>query len=265
MSVAPKRLFLILVAALLATAAAPVPAGAVQAPSASEAHLLSLINDARQRAGKVALQWDGRLADIAQYRSDDMARNSYFAHPPMDEMGRLLASKGIAWYRWGETIALNSAATAHASAENTFSQWRNSSAHWNMLMDVDFNYVAFGVARATDGRYYWTGLLLKGPDRTPPQASIVDAKQGSVRDGKRSVTVAWAGREVPLSVLTSGLRDFRVQRKVGTGDWVAVTDWTTATSRSFELAVGKTYRFRVRARDNAGNRSTWSAAITVNP
>jgi len=31
------------------------------------------------------------------------------------------------------------------------------------------------------------------------------------------------------------------------------------------LSVGKTYRFRVRARDKNGNRSTWSVALTVKP
>jgi uncharacterized protein YkwD len=264
MPFAYKRALLLLVAVLVTTVAVPAPVAA-QAPSTSEAHLLSLINDARRSAGRVALRWDNRLGDIAQHRSDDMAKNNYFAHISTSAMSSLLASKGVTWYRFGETIAWNGESSAIASAENTFRQWRNSSAHWSILTNTDYNYIALGVARASNGRYYWTAVLIKGPDRTAPEASMVGAKQGSASNGKRSVTVSWTGRDVPLSVLTSGLRDFRLQRKVGSNSWVAVTDWTTATSRTFELAVGTTYQFRVRARDHAGNRSTWSRSITVKP
>lgn len=260
-----RRIATLLLIAFLAAALVPAPVAAGQGPNKAEARLHSLISNARKDLGRVPLRWDRRLADVAQYRSDDMAENNYFAHPSSTEMAKLLENEGIVWYRWGETIAWNKESTALASADRTFKQWRNSETHWKLLTDVDFNYMAIGVARGSDGRYIWTAIMLKGPDRTKPKAWMVDAKKGSASDGKRTVTVSWAGRDVKLSVLTSGLCAFRLQRKVGKNAWKMATDWTTATSRKFKLTVGKTYKFRVRARDCAGNKSTWSVAITVKP
>ncbi|HUG48287.1 MAG TPA: CAP domain-containing protein [Candidatus Limnocylindria bacterium] len=265
MSTLFRSFFAVLLAAVLVASIGATDAAAAQGPSRAEARLHSLINGARENRGLVRLPWDRRLADVAQFRSNDMARNNYFAHPTKAEMAEMLEAKGIAWRRWGETLAWNSESKALNSAERAFRQWRNSSVHWNLLMSDDFNYIAIGLAQGKDGRHIWTALLLKGPDRTAPRASMVGAQKGSASAGKRRVTVSWTGRDVKLQVLTSGLKDFRLQRRVGSGKWRAVTDWTTATSRGFELAVGKTFRFRIRARDNAGNVSTWSAAITVKP
>jgi hypothetical protein len=53
--------------------------------------------------------------------------------------------------------------------------------------------------------------------------------------------------------------------RTGSGAWVRMTDWTTATARDFDLQTGKTYAFRVKARDDAGNKSRWSDAMTVSP
>lgn len=257
--VAPLLLVFVFVAAL-----APPPVEA-QAPNRAEAYLLSLINDARKARGQVRLLWDVRLADVAQARSDDMAADSYFAHLPKGELPAMLAAEGIEQYRWSEVIAWNKKARIMRSAETTVSLWRNSSLHWSMLMDKGFNYIALGVAQGRDGRYIWTGLLIKGPDLTPPRASIASTKLSRASGGKRTVTVTWTGRDVPLSVLTSGLRDFRLQMKVGKKAWQTVTPWSTYTYGRLSLDVGKTYKFRVRARDNAGNRSAWSAAVTVKP
>ncbi len=261
MSTSLRRLLPTLVVAALAVSLAPSPATAVQQPSAPEARALALINDARQGMGRVPLRWDDRLADIAQDRSDYMARTGNFTHPA--NLAELVGAEGIVWHRLGETLVKDKSATALASADVAVRTWRNSSAHWDILSNSEYNYIAIGLARASDGWFYWTGLLIKGPDRTPPVAKPSGARVGSVISGKRSVTVSWTGQDVRLSVLTAGLRDFRLQRKVGSNSWVTVTDWTTATSRQFSLTVGKTYRFRVKGRDWAGNRSTWSAALTV--
>ncbi|MDP8904723.1 MAG: CAP domain-containing protein [Chloroflexota bacterium] len=259
------RLLPAVIALALAVTLAPAPVQAVQHPTTAEARMLSLINGARQEMGRVALRWDARLADIAQARSDDMALTGVFAHPPSGVIADMLAANGIVWYRWGEAIHRNTYDDLTVSTDVAFRGWRNSAPHWSLLTDTDFNYIAIGVARSADGWYYWTALLLKGPDRTPPVGKMDGAKLGSISDGKRSVTVSWSGYDIQLSVLTAGLRDFKLQRKVGSGLWKTVGDWTTATSRSLTLYVGKTYRFRVRARDNKGNLSWWSAALTVKP
>ena len=261
-----RRLAPFLLVAALAAALVPSPVAAVQAPSSPEARLLSLLNAERARAGQVALRWDNRLADVAQGRSDEMARTGLFSHIDWAILAQRIEAEGIAWYYLGETIMHGTPRTAMESADEAMSVWRNSPGHWTLLGSADFNYVAVAVTQAADGRYYWTALLLKGPDRTAPSASMSGANSATlVTSTKRSVTVSWSGRDVQLSVLTAGLRDYRLQRRVGSGSWVTVTDWTTATSRSFSLTVGHNYRVRVRARDHKGNVSTWSPAVLVTP
>jgi len=243
----------------------PAPAAAVQAPTEPEARLLWLINDARQGVGRVALQWDNRLADIAQWRSNDMVERGYFGHISWDVLAGRINDAGIKWFGLAETLVKGTPRSPLESAEEAMQTWRNSSAHWGLLSSADYNYVAIGMARDSDGWYYWTALLLKGPDRTPPTAKMTGVKRGSVTDGRRRVVVYWTGADVRLSVLTSGLRDFKLQRRRGSGDWVTVTRWTTATRKAFRLKVGKTFAFRVRARDNKGNKSTWSVPLSVTP
>jgi uncharacterized protein YkwD len=260
-TVAPALLVAMLVASI-----APATAGAAQAPTDPEARVLSLINEGRAGIGRVALRWDGRLADVAQGRSDEMARTGTFGHIGWPILSARIEAEGIVWYYLGEALVKGTPRTPMESAQEAMTTWRNSQAHWDMLSNVDYNYVALGVAVAQDGWYYWTALLLKGPDRTRPTVSVPDTRMGSVGGGGgRSVTVSWSGADVPLSVLTAGLRDFRVQRRVGSGAWVRIGDWTAGTSRTYSLTVGNTYQFRVRARDHNGNKSPWSAAVTVRP
>jgi len=264
-SLAVRRVLPALLVATIVASAAPSPSVAAQAPSNPEARLLWLINDARAGVGRVALRWDNRLADVAQERSDDMARTGDFGHIGWTELTAMIKEEGIVWQRLAETLVKGTPRTAMESAEEAMTTWRKSQGHWDLLSSADFNYIAIGMARASDGWYYWTAILLKGPDRTAPTARLTGAKVRNLSGGGRSVAVTWTGADVKLSVNTAGLRDFRVRRKVGSGVWRAVTDWTKDTSRSFSVQAGKTYRFRVRARDWNGNRSSWSTPLTVNP
>lgn len=250
-----------LAAAMLASAlAAPT---AAQRPSDPEAHALALINEARADLGRVALRWDGRLADIAQDRSDYMAATGDFSHK---SLGTMMAERNVTWSYLAEVLVHGTPRTPMESAEEAVVTWRNSKAHWDLLSDVQFNYIGLAVARASDGWYYWTGVIIRGPDRTKPTASLGEAAvSAATTAGTRGVTVSWRGADVPLSVNTAGLRDFKLQRKVNSGNWVTVGSWSTATSRSFDLTAGNTYRFRVRSRDWNGNRSAWTAAVTVTP
>lgn len=250
-----------LVAAMLSTVlAAPI---AAQAPSEPEARAFALINQARANLGRVPLRWDGRLADVAQEHSNEMAATGLFAHS--SNLGKKFADRNITWSYLAEVILKGTPRTPVESAEEAVVTWRNSKAHWDLLSNVEFNYVGFAVARASDGWYYWTGVLIRGPDRTSPTASMTGASLTPAAGGSQRLTLSWRGADVPLSVLTAGLRDFKLQRRVNSGSWRTVGDWTTATSRTLDVTRGKTYRFRVRARDWNGNRSTWTPALTVRP
>ena len=255
---------LLIVGLILASAMASstLSATAAQRPSEPESYLLSLINDERAQAGRVPLRWDTRLAEVAQWRSDDMVERNYFGHISWDKLTNRVAAEGISWYMLGEVLLKGTPRTTMESAEEAIRTWRSSEAHWDLLSSADYNYVALGVARDSDGWYYWTALLIKGPDRTPPVADMTGFRSGG-GGGLRDVTVSWTGEDIELSALTAGLKDFRIQMRVGPESWTAASEWTTATNKSFELQPGKSYAFRVKARDRNGNRSVWSQPMAV--
>jgi uncharacterized protein YkwD len=261
----PRFLF---VAVLLAAAAIPIAAPVASAnsgPSGAEAHALDLINQERAQRGRAALQWDARLADVAQERSNVQANKNEMFHD-LAYVTRRMDQKNIRWFESvGEALLMGTPRSRMESAEEAVAWWEGSDAHWDMLMSIQarYNYIALGVARANNGWYFWTAVMFVGPDRTAPKATMSNASTRNVAGGNATVNVSWTGHDVQLFAFTSGLRDFRLQRRVGSGNWTTVTDWTTATSKSFDLQDGRKYSFRVRARDEKGNKSGWSAPISV--
>ena len=92
-------------------------------------------------------------------------------------------------------------------------------------------------------------------DRVDPYAWLVSPGH---EVNTSTFTVAWTGGDAD-----SGLANFDVQTSDNGTTW---DDWqmgTSATAASFTGERGETYYFRVRARDNAGNVSDWSAAYDV--
>jgi uncharacterized protein YkwD len=226
-----------------------------QAASEPEQHALDLINQARVAEGRPALGWDSRLADIAQWRSDYQVQHGFGHLSSWDPILQRMNAMGINYDAYGEVIFLGTPRTPLESAEEAFATWRASQAHWDWLSSTQFNYIALGMARDADGWYYWTGLLMHVPETAPTVVAYMTGMQlGDRVDGRRRVTVSWSGENAKL---------FRLQKRVGAGYWRFVTDWTSSTARSLDLRVGRTYSFRVRGRDAAGNRSAWSAILRV--
>ena len=121
----------------------------------------------------------------------------------------------------------------------------------------------YTVAIASNGRRYWAGVFLKGPDRTPATAAIKSVSR-NVLDARRTrVVVRWGGADRRLQVLTSGLRYFQMQRRVNGRAWYTYPI-TTSTSMTRRWVRGNTIEFRVRARDKAGNWGTWKT-VTIKP
>lgn len=91
----------------------------------------------------------------------------------------------------------------------------------------------------------------------PALSAIAAATLGS------SVKLAWSATD--SGTPTSGVHSYDVRyRKAsytgGFGSWTTWKSATTSKSASFGLAAGYAYCFEVRARDNAGNLSGWTAA-----
>jgi uncharacterized protein YkwD len=254
--------------ALIATLAALVGTGvgsmahpsAVAAGTAEtmETTILGLVNTERTKLGLVPLRLHPALVDLAGDRAASMAKTGVFAHPSC--LSCLFDARDIQNWGAGEIIAWTSWPWGAEAAKSLFQAWKGSPLHWGILMSSTYNYIGFGVAhRAANGRTYAAGLLSESNDRTVPWATM---STGSRKGTK--VTWTWTGADRPLQTHTAGLRNFDVQYRVGKGAWRTIRSWTTATSLSLgSRAHGHWYGLRVRARDNRGNLSPYSAEKRV--
>lgn len=266
----PRHAVLVIAALMAVAALGSRPASAAAAeltvPEA-EQELAQLLNAERARAGLVALRVDARLSAIARARSADMVAKGYFSHTQPDgrKVFDFLTARSIKWYAAGEVIAWNNWPTLTDSASHTRDGWMESPSHRSIVLSGSYNY--FGIGLAVDeatGNRLWTGVFIKGPDRTggwvafKPMADAVLAIAVASPARNRMVTVSWRGGDVRLAVLTAGLRHYQIQVRTDGGSWRWFSRATTSTSRSLRLWLGHTYVFRVRACDRVGNCGAWS-------
>lgn len=256
------------IAALLAGGAlgsGPAPAAAADlSVPAAEQQMLGLLNAERAKAGLVALRVDPRLGSIARARSADMAARHYFSHTQPDgrKVFDMLSANRIKWYAAGEIIAWNDWPGLDDSAARARNDWMGSRTHRSIILSASYNYVGIGVALDTDsGRWLWTGVFMKGPDRTGGWVAFGPVADPSVSVAAaaryRTVTIGWRGGDIRLSVLTAGLRHYQTQVRTDGGPWTWLSTATANRSRSLRLWQGHTYDFRARACDRAGNCGSW--------
>ncbi len=174
MSTRARRLVPLLIGlALILPAVVPAPAAA--SSSDAEAMILKKMNYERTKRGLVALRLDTRLAAIARDRSEYQARTGDADHTQGSRnVFDFIQSAGIKWYAAGEIIAQNRYyPSVEDSAAAAIKGWLGSSTHRSIMLSKGYNYVGFGYAMNPDNqRRYWTGVFLKGPDRTAPVAQI---------------------------------------------------------------------------------------------
>ncbi|HEY6057027.1 MAG TPA: hypothetical protein VIV06_03295, partial [Candidatus Limnocylindrales bacterium] len=165
----------------------------------------------------------------------------------------------------GEIIAWNDWADLENSALAADGAWLGSTPHREIMLSPEYNYVGVGLGLSTRGKRLWTAVFLKGPDRTSPWARAYQPVRMATYTSSSTVglRVTWRGADVPLQVLTSGLRDFQVQRRIDGGTWSYLKTSTTATGLTAGYRLGHRYEFRVRARDNAGNLGSWTAPVSI--
>jgi uncharacterized protein YkwD len=257
-----SRISALLVAGLLfstiGAVSSPASAADVSVQSA-ESEMVRLINADRARHGLRALRLDVRLTTIARSRSDDMASRDYFSHTQPD--GRnvfdLIVAAGIRWYSAGEIIAWNNWPGMFDSARAANTAWLNSPGHRAIILSRDYNYVGIGLALSSDGRKYWTGVFLRGPDRTGGWVRAARPTVQAAPNNRRRVAFSWTGGDARLAVLTSGFHSFQVQVRVDERAWATVRGATTHDRYSVIATRGHTLELRVRTRDRAGNYGGW--------
>ena len=255
---------LVFAATLVPASAAPAAAADALTLPQAEVQLVRLLNERRLAAGLVPYRVDSRLTEIARERSADMASKGYFSHVQPD--GRTafdyIAERKITWYGAGEVLAKNNYPTLADSAAVANTGWTNSPGHNAVVMSTGYNYVGVGLAVDSAGKKLWTAVMLKGPDRSGARSAMKSvAPTGTSTSTSVNVSVVWSGWDVRLQVLTAGLADFQLQRRVDGGSWQTVATGTAATSVVQALARGRLWEFRIRARDKAANYGAWSAPV----
>lgn len=140
-------------------APAPVPAAAA---AGEERRAFELINRERQRRGMSPLAWDGGLVQLARYHSQNMARGGYLSHVDREGLDLKARARAVGlqgWRELGENIAYNQGyddPTAFA-----VERWMVSEKHRENAMSGQFTHAAVGIARASDGTYYFTQVFMR--------------------------------------------------------------------------------------------------------
>jgi uncharacterized protein YkwD len=249
------------VAAVVATGATSLAHPRVAAASTAdtmESTILSLVNGERTQRGLVPLRLHAGLVDLAGDRAASMAAIGSLQH-----IGCLMCAmnaRGIQAYSASEVIASTTYPWGAEAAKSLVRAWKSSPTHWALLMSRTSNYIGVGVAyRSSAARTYASAVMTESRDRTPPWARV---SAGSVAG--TTVAWSWTGADTLLQTHTAGLRNFDVEYRVGSGTWTTIRSGTTARSLSLgSRAHGHWYGLRVRARDNLGYVSGYSAELRV--
>ena len=217
-----------------------------------------LTNLQRTSHGLVALRIDPGVMAVARDRAKIMAANDDLDHqePGGGNAFDRLSTAGIAHYAAGEIIAWNTYDSEADSVSAVIKAWMKSPGHHDIMMSTNYNYVGFGAAVAASGKRYYAGVFIKGPDHTGAYVKLGAVTRTIVTASRTRVRLSWTGADTKLQVLTSGLRNYEVQRRYGSGPWVS---WGTRTTTHLSVtwARHRTYQIRVRASDKVGNWGSW--------
>lgn len=144
--------------------AAPVAGVAGRATKSSSAtsmerRAFELINAERSAKGQPPLAWDEELCRMARQHSEDMARRDFFSHtgPDGDTVDRARALGVRGWRALGENIAYNQGFDDPAGF--AVERWMGSVKHRSNILSGMFTRSGLGVARAADGRIFFTQVF----------------------------------------------------------------------------------------------------------
>ena len=157
-----------------------------------EHRVLDQINAARVSRGLVVLRTDGRLWDLAGDRAAAMASHNVLSHTVAGALNTSLTRRGISWYTDGETIGWTTP-RGFAAADALVKLWRNSPAHWAILMSDRYNYLGVGLARrSSNGRTFGSVVMTESRDHSGPRATVTGGNPDRQRhpldlDGRRCV------------------------------------------------------------------------------
>lgn len=162
-----------------ATRPAPAPTRTPPPPAASPEsavgrcdttpgeRLLAEVNRLRASAGVAPVEVDLRLVQAAAAHSADMARRGVLGHRGSDgrEVHQRAEGQGYDWLRITENVA-----SGQPGVPEVMGSWMNSPGHRRNILDPDVRHFGGALARASDGRTYWTQVF-GNTDRAPSPAA----------------------------------------------------------------------------------------------
>ncbi|MBD0325785.1 MAG: CAP domain-containing protein [Pyrinomonadaceae bacterium] len=133
---------------------------AVASAASMELRAFELVNAERAKKGLRPLVWDAELTRMARTYSEKMAQQNFFSHKAPDGQGLRERSRasGIAGFkRLGENLAYNKGFADAAMCAVV--GWMRSEGHREHILDGEFTRSGLGIARAADGRVYFTQVF----------------------------------------------------------------------------------------------------------
>jgi len=194
-----------------------------------EQAFLTLINPYRAQNGRAPLAASSTLSRAAQWKSNDMGVNRYFAH---DDLSRTWVQRirdcGYGYNTYlGENIA-----AGIATAQQAFNLWRNSSGHNANMLGANYRAIGIGRAYVAGSPYgwYWT------------------TEFGGVDDGWNAGTSTPTPTRVPATATPT-----RTPTRVpATATPTAAADTTPPQIWTTYTVSGATYYFRAWVADASG-------------
>lgn len=113
-------------------------------PNADE--MLRLVNEERAKVGSTPLRYDPRLQRSAQAKADDMISKGYYGHKDSSgKEGYTLVFEYAPECRYASEN-LTGLFPQDFSSEGALSNWKESTAHFNALIDAKYDLTGFGIA-----------------------------------------------------------------------------------------------------------------------
>jgi uncharacterized protein YkwD len=252
-------------AAAITGAALPTPVPAIPAaapipdePYAAERDALFAGVDAdRAAAGLVRYVRDPALERVAQDRAERLAASPVFGHleagPPILDS---VEATGIVPYVAGEALGWTSRRDDPLGSIRRM--WQQSPSHRAIVQSDMASYAGVGVVVRGD-RTVVVLVTAETADRTPPVVTdLAVSRQGD------AFIVRWTAQDPVLQAHTAGVRDAAIEYRVSGGPWhVLQRSNARGSARLARPAAGVTYEVRVRARDRAGNLSSWVQTAAI--
>jgi uncharacterized protein YkwD len=128
-----------------------------------ESRLTTSVNSFRRSQHLIPLERRTELDRVARAHSEDMARRGFFAHesPEGHDWVDRLRLAGVEGFRMaGENVGQTSRSDPN---REILEGWKHSPVHLENLVARPMNATGVGIARAPDGRLFYTQLYLHYP------------------------------------------------------------------------------------------------------